>query len=39
MTENGGPLENAIAERVNRILKKELLQTKYGCFEDAQKVW
>lgn len=37
MTENGDPLENAIAERVNGILKEELLQTKYGSFEDAQK--
>ena len=37
MTENGGPLENAIAERVNAILKEELLETKYVSFEDAQK--
>jgi transposase InsO family protein len=37
MTENGDPLENAIAERVNGILKEELLQTKYISFEDAQK--
>lgn len=37
MTENGDPLENAIAERVNGILKEELLQTKYTCFEDTQK--
>ena len=37
MTENGDPLENAIAERVNGILKEELLQTKYECFEGAQK--
>ena len=37
MTENGDPLENAIAERVNGILKEELLQIKYGCFEGAQK--
>lgn len=36
MTENGDPLENAIAERVNGILKCELLQEKYECFEDAQ---
>ena len=28
MTENGDPLENAIAERVNGILKDELLQRK-----------
>jgi transposase InsO family protein len=37
MTENGDPLENAIAERVNGILKDELLQVKYESFEDAQK--
>lgn len=36
MTENGDPLENAIAERVNGILKDELLQEKYSRFEDAQ---
>lgn len=36
MTENGDPLENAIAERVNGILKCELLQEKYNCFEDAK---
>ena len=29
MTENGDPLENAIAERVNGILKEELLEQKY----------
>jgi putative transposase len=37
MTENGDPLENAIAERVNGILKEELLEVKYDSFEDAQK--
>ena len=37
MTENGDPLENAIAERVNGILKEELIQAKYNSFEDAQK--
>ena len=37
MTENGDPLENAIAERVNGILKEEYLQVKYACFDDAQK--
>jgi len=37
MTENGDPLENAIAERVNGILKEELLAIKYDSFEDAQK--
>jgi transposase InsO family protein len=37
MTENGDPLENAIAERVNGILKEELLQTKYNSFDEAKK--
>ena len=37
MTENGDPLENAIAERVNGILKDELLQEHYDNFEEAQK--
>lgn len=37
MTENGDPLENAIAERVNGILKEELLQVKYDSFVAAQK--
>jgi putative transposase len=37
MTENGDPLENAIAERVNGILKDELLQEKYDSFEEAQR--
>jgi len=36
MTENGDPLENAIAERVNGILKEELLQQKYPDFKTAQ---
>ncbi|MEI9942819.1 MAG: IS3 family transposase [Chitinophagaceae bacterium] len=36
MTENGDPLENAIAERVNGILKEELLKTKYDSYEKAQ---
>ncbi|MBK7231992.1 MAG: transposase [Saprospiraceae bacterium] len=27
MTENGDPLENAIAERVNGIIKEEYLET------------
>jgi transposase InsO family protein len=36
MTENGDPLENAIAERVNGILKDELLQDVYADFETAQ---
>jgi transposase InsO family protein len=37
MTEKGDPLENAIAERVNGILKEELLQQKYADFETAKK--
>jgi transposase InsO family protein len=36
MTENGDPLENAIAERVNGILKTELLQEAYRHFEYAR---
>lgn len=36
MTENSDPRENAIAERVNGILKEELLQTKYGSFNEAK---
>jgi len=37
MTENGDPLENAIAERVNGILKEELLERKYSDFKTAKK--
>jgi putative transposase len=37
MTENGDPLENAIAERLNGILKQELLEEEYIDFETAQK--
>lgn len=37
MTENGDPLENAIAERVNGILKAELLEESYPSFQQAQK--
>jgi len=36
MTEKGDPLENAIAERVNGILKEELLQSSYRTFEEAR---
>lgn len=36
MTENGDPLENAIAERVNGILKDELLEDVYKDFDAAQ---
>lgn len=37
MTENGDPLENAIAERVNGILKDELLKEYYDSYEAAQQ--
>lgn len=37
MTEKGDPLENAIAERVNGILKSELLDKKFANFEQAQQ--
>jgi transposase InsO family protein len=37
MTENGDPLENAIAERVNGILKGELLEEIFPSFETAQR--
>mgnify|MGYP000208051525 FL=1 len=37
MTEHGDPLENAIAERVNGILKDELLEDVYKDFAAAQQ--
>jgi len=37
MTENGDPYENAVAERVNGILKTELLQQKYYDEQQAKK--
>ena len=37
MTENGDPLENAIAERVNGILKQELLEEVFPSFTIAQR--
>lgn len=37
MTENGDPLENAIAERVNGILKQELLEEVFPDYEVARK--
>ncbi len=37
MTQNGDPLENALAERVNGILKQELLEEVFPNFETAQK--
>lgn len=36
MTQNGDPLENAIAERVNGILKSELLEAKYTNYSEAK---
>jgi putative transposase len=36
MTENGDPLENSIAERLNGILKTELLEEEFSSFEIAQ---
>lgn len=37
MTQTGDPLENALAERVNGILKEELLEKQYHNFEQAQQ--
>lgn len=37
MTENGDPLENALAERVNGILKQELLEEVFPDYEMARK--
>jgi putative transposase len=37
MAENGDPLENALAERMNGILKDELLEECYPSFEAAQQ--
>lgn len=37
MTENGDPLENALAERVNGILKTELLEEVFCDFKAAQQ--
>ncbi len=37
MTENGDPRENSIAERLNGILKQELLEEVFEDFETAQK--
>lgn len=37
MSENSDPLENAIAERVNGILKDELLEQSFDSFSEAQK--
>ena len=37
MTQSGDPLENAIAERVNGILKDELLEKIYSNYEQARQ--
>jgi transposase InsO family protein len=37
MTENGDPYENAIAERVNGILKSELISSYYSDIDTASK--
>lgn len=37
MTQNSDPRENAIAERINGILKQELLETCYDSFTQAQQ--
>ena len=37
MTESGDPLENALAERVNGVLKEELLEEKYLNYEQARQ--
>ena len=37
MTQTGDPLENALAERVNGILKDELLEKQYQHFQQAQQ--
>lgn len=37
MTQSGDPLENALAERVNGILKDELLEDIYPDFDQAKK--
>lgn len=37
MTQSGDPLENALAERVNGILKDELLENQYLNFQQAQQ--
>jgi putative transposase len=36
MTQSGDPLENALAERVNGILKDELLAESYACYTQAR---
>jgi transposase InsO family protein len=36
MTQSGDPLENAIAERINGILKQELLRHRYDTYKQAR---
>jgi putative transposase len=36
MTQSGDPLENAMAERVNGILKQELLRHRYDTYKQAR---
>lgn len=36
MSEKSDPLENPIAERVNGILKIELLETRFAAFREAE---
>ncbi|MBO9703679.1 MAG: integrase core domain-containing protein [Sporocytophaga sp.] len=36
MTQNGDPNENAMAERLNGILKQELLKKKYQSYQEAK---
>ena len=39
MTENGDPLENPVAQRINGILKDEyLLDEQVSCIKEAKKV-
>lgn len=39
MTENGDPLENAVAERINGIIKDEYLEAyEINCLKDAQEL-
>ncbi len=37
MTENGDPLENAFAERINGILKEEMLEEVYSSLNEAKQ--
>jgi|WetSurMetagenome_2_1015567.scaffolds.fasta_scaffold186786_1 putative transposase len=37
MTENGDPLENAIAERINRTIKEEFTEQRYLSFENISE--